>query len=123
MFSSLLRVGGTKMPKKREHVTSERGVQHGRLRMGATRNRVAGKSNQQRFEDCPSQMPNGCTKYSGVGGWDQKKRGESQCQECERRQERVGEKGRELCMYLLMGYRSVILSYDDAVLACLSPSP
>ena len=25
----------------------------------------------------------------------------------------------ELCMYLLMGYRSVILSYDDAALASL----
>ena len=47
--------GGTKMLKKREHVTSERGVQHGRLRMGATRNRVAGKSNRKRPEVLGSQ--------------------------------------------------------------------
>ena len=59
----------------------------------------------------------GVLNTQGVGGWDRKKRGESQYQECERRQERVGEKGRELCMYLLMGYRSVILSYDEAALA------
>ena len=63
---------------KREHVTSERGVQqHGRLRIGATRNRVAGKSNRQRPERLGSQgglsEPDPKWLYQtlkGVGGWD-----------------------------------------------------
>ena len=68
-----------KMPKKREHVTSECGVQYGRLRMGATRNRVAGKSNRQRPERLGSQgrlsEPDAKWLYQtlkGAGGWDRK---------------------------------------------------
>ena len=67
------------MPEKRDHVTSECGVQYGRLRMGATRNRVAGKSNRQRPERLGSQgrlsEPDAKWLYQtlkGVGGWDRK---------------------------------------------------
>jgi len=55
--------------KKREHVTFECGVQYGRLRMGATRNRVAGSPTARGLsawgakEGCPSRMPSGCTKH------------------------------------------------------------
>jgi len=62
-------------------VTSECGVLYGRLRMGATRNRVAGKSNRQRPERLGSQgglsEPDAKWLYQtlkGVGGWDRKKR-------------------------------------------------
>jgi len=68
-----------KCQKKREHVTSECGVQYGRLRMGATRNRVAGKTNRQRPERLGSQgglsEPDAKWLYQtlkGVGGWDRK---------------------------------------------------
>jgi len=61
--------GGTKNASKREHVTSERDVQHGRLRMGAKRNRVAEESNRQR----PERLGNQGGLYQtlkGVGGWE-----------------------------------------------------
>jgi len=100
------------MPKKREHVTSERGVQHGRLSMGATRNHVAGKSNQQRFEGCPSRMPSGCTKYSGCRWVGSKK----ERRECERRQESALAKNDVSFVCTVFAHGEIIVSLRNLIL-------